>query len=96
MDSTKEIKITPTWGEVGSFSRYYTWRYADVVISNWLLQKKFQKHKLRLLRSFAKHAKLKCSLTDSLILAYQNFKEFREYSNAKMKELENNNSSQKP
>lgn len=76
-----EIKITPTWFDVGSYSRFKTWNYADHIITNWLIQKGYCNIKLKLLRGFAKHAKIKCSYTDILILAHQNFKEFREYAN---------------
>ena len=84
----EDIKLTATWFEPSSYSRFKTWNYADTIVTNWLRQKGYVAHKKSLLYGFAKLANTKCSYTDTLILAHQNFKAFRKFSNLKIQERE--------
>ncbi len=80
------LKIQPTWLEVGSYSRFDTWVFSQNQIDHWLKQKGYNDYKKKfgtanLCKKFGIANGFSGSNTDVIILAYQNFKEFREFVN---------------
>lgn len=91
-----QLTIKNEWCKPGDFSRFQTWNYAKTQIGNWLKQKGYADYKkpygvVNLCQKFAKKYNFNGSATDTLILAYQNFKLFRDFVNElKIKTLTTN------
>jgi hypothetical protein len=87
-----KLKVVPTWREFGGRSRYRTWTFGLDQIDRWFRQKKYPYRAERLAQKFAKKFAVAGSVTDAIIIAYQNFPEFRKFVNEYHKSKQNENS----